>query len=143
VNRIILLVEDDRNDEDLTLRAVRKHIRHVVVVTRDGVEALDFLFGTGDYQGRDLSISPSLVLLDLRLPKLSGFEVLRCVRGDARTCCIPVVIFSSSAEEQDVLDSYNLGANSYICKPEDYDVFCNTLIQVAAYWLSLNKVPMR
>jgi two-component system, response regulator len=143
VNRIILLVEDDRNDEDLTLRAVRKHIRHVVVVTRDGTEALDFLFGTGDYEGRDLAISPSLILLDLKLPKVNGFEVLRRIRGNTRTCCIPVVIFSSSTEEQDVLDSYNLGANSYICKPDDYDVFCNTLSQVTAYWLSLNKVPMR
>lgn len=140
---IILLVEDDPEDEVFTLRAVRKHVTQAVVVARDGAEALDFLFGTGDYEGRDLSISPSLVLLDLKLPKLDGFEVLRRIRGNARTRCIPVVIFSSSAEEQDILDSYSLGANSYICKPNDYGDFCNTLNQVTVYWLSLNKVPMR
>ena len=141
--KLILLVEDDPEDEALTLRAVRKYVTQSVVVARNGSEALDFLFGTGDYKGRDLSISPTLILLDLKLPNLNGFEVLSRVRGDASTCCIPVVIFSSSTNEQDILDSYRLGANSYICKPNDFSVFCNTLNQVTAYWLSLNKVPMR
>ena len=143
MNKIILLVEDDPEDEVFTLRAVRKHVTQAVVVARDGAEALDFLFGTGDYEGRDLSISPSLVLLDLKLPKSNGFEVLRCVRGNTRTRCVPVVIFSSSTEENDILDSYRLGANSYVYKPDDYDDFCNTLNQVTTYWLSLNKVPLR
>ena len=141
MDKIILLVEDDRNDEELTLRALRKHTPNVVVVTRDGAEAIDFLFATGDYEGRDPSISPNLILLDLKLPKLNGFEVLRLIREDARTRRIPVIIFSSSTLEQDILDSYLLGANSYVCKPVDYDNFSETLKRVTAYWFSLNTAP--
>jgi len=143
VYKIILLVEDDPDDEALTLRIVRKHITQSVVVAHDGSEALDFLFGNGDYKGRDLSISPSLILLDLKLPKLNGFEVLRRIRGDARTQCIPVVVFSSSTEEQDILGSYRLGANSYIRKPEDFDKFCETLTHIIEYWFTLNIAPMQ
>jgi two-component system, response regulator len=141
VYKIILLVKDDPDDEILTLRAVREHITEPVVVVRDDSEALDFLFGSGDYEGRDLSITTNLILLDLKLPKLNGFKVLRRIRGDARTMCIPVVILSSSAEEQEILDCYSLGANSYLCKPQDFSKFCDTLKQVMAYWLHLNQLP--
>jgi two-component system response regulator len=142
VYEIILLVEDDPEDEAITLRAVRKHVTQSVVVARDGSEALDFLFGTGDYKGRDLSISPTLILLDLKLPKVNGFEVLRRIREDVRTRCIPVVIFTSSTVEQDILDCYNLGANSYICKPVDFNHFCDTLKQVISYWFCLDMTLM-
>jgi two-component system, response regulator len=141
VNKMILLVEDNPDDEALTLRAVRKHMPHGIVVARDGAEALDFLFATGRYLGRDLSVSPLLVLLDLKLPKVNGLEVLRRIRGDARTRVIPVVVFTSSTEEQDILDSYNLGANSYIRKPVDYNQFCADMKQVMTYWLSVNQLP--
>ena len=138
---MILLVEDNPDDEALTLRAVRKHMPHGIVVARDGAEALDFLFGTGCYQGRDLSVSPLLVLLDLKLPKVNGLEVLRRIRGDARTRVIPVVVFTSSTEEQDILDCYSLGANSYIRKPVDYNQFCADMKQVITYWLFVNQLP--
>jgi len=138
---MILLVEDNPDDEALTLRAVKKHMPHGIVVARDGAEALDFLFGTGRFTGRDLSVSPLLVLLDLKLPKVNGLEVLRRIRGDARTRVIPVVVFTSSTEEQDILDCYSLGANSYIRKPVDYNQFCADMKQVMTYWLSVNQLP--
>jgi len=138
---MILLVEDNPDDEALTLRAVRKCMPHQIVVARDGTEALDFLFGAGAYQGRDLLKRPLLVLLDLKLPKVNGLEVLRRIRGDARTRVIPVVVFTSSTEEQDILDSYSLGANSYIRKPVDYLQFCDDMKQVMTYWLSVNQLP--
>jgi len=141
MNKMILLVEDNPDDEALTLRAVRKYTPHGIVVARDGAEALDFLFGTGCHQGRDLSNSPLLVLLDLKLPKVNGLEVLRRIRADARTRVIPVVVFTSSTEEQDILDSYSLGANSYIRKPVDYNQFCGDMRQVMTYWLGLNQLP--
>jgi two-component system, response regulator len=141
VNKMILLVEDNPDDEALTLRAVRKHMPHGIVVARDGAEALDFLFGTGNFSGRDLSVSPLLVLLDLKLPKVNGLEVLRRIRGDVRTRVIPVVVFTSSTEEQDILDCYSLGANSYIRKPVDYNQFCADMKQVMTYWLSVNQLP--
>ena len=141
VNKMILLVEDNPDDEALTLRAVRKHMPHGIVVARDGAEALDFLFGTGHFTGRDLSIAPLLVLLDLKLPKVNGLEVLRRIRGDLRTRVIPVVVFTSSTEEQDILDCYTQGANSYIRKPVDYNQFCADMKQVMTYWLSVNQLP--
>ncbi|GFO58907.1 two-component system response regulator [Geomonas silvestris] len=141
MNKMILLVEDNPDDEALTLRAVRKHMPYRIVVARDGAEALDFLFGTGRFADRDTSVSPLLVLLDLKLPKVNGLEVLRRMRGDARTRMIPVVVFTSSTEEQDISDSYNLGANSYIRKPVDYNQFCSDMKQVMTYWLSVNQLP--
>ena len=141
MEKIILLVEDSPEDEALTLRAVRKHIPHVVVIARDGAEALDFLFGTGDYQGRDLSVRPVLVLLDLKLPKINGLEVLRRIRGGARTRVIPVVMFTSSSEEQDILTAYSLGANSYVRKCVDYNRYCDDLKQMMAYWFGLSQPP--
>lgn len=141
MEKIILLVEDSPEDEALTLRAVRKHIPHVVVIARDGAEALDFLFGTGDYQGRDLSVRPALVLLDLKLPKINGLEVLRRIRGGARTRVIPVVMFTSSTEEQDILTAYSLGANSYVRKCVDYNSYCDDLKQMMAYWIGLSQLP--
>ena len=141
MNKMILLVEDNPDDEALTLRAVRKHMSHGIVVARDGAEALDFLFGTGRHAGRDVTVSPLLVLLDLKLPKVNGLEVLRRVREDARTRSIPVIVFTSSTEEQDILDSYRLGANSYVRKPVDYGRFCGDLKQVMTYWLCVNQLP--
>jgi two-component system, response regulator len=141
MNKIILLVEDNPDDEALTLRAARKHMPYGIVVARDGAEALEFLFGTGRFAGRDTSVSPLMVLLDLKLPKINGLEVLRRIRSDARTRVIPVVVFTSSTEEQDIHDSYTLGANSYIRKPVDYNQFCADMKQVMTYWLSVNQLP--
>jgi two-component system, response regulator len=141
VNKTILLVEDNPDDEALTLRAVRKHMPHPIAVARDGAEALDFLFGTGLHACRDTSVPPLLVLLDLKLPKVNGLEVLRRMREDSRTRSIPVVVFTSSTEEQDILDSYRLGANSYIRKPVDYGQFCEDMKQVMNYWLCVNQLP--
>lgn len=141
MNKMILLVEDNPDDEALTLRAVRKHMPYGIVVARDGAEALDYLFGSGRYAGRDPQASPLLVLLDLKLPKVNGLEVLRRMREDARTRSIPVIVFTSSTEEQDILDSYRLGANSYIRKPVDYGQFCDNMKQVMTYWLSVNQLP--
>ncbi|UFS72044.1 response regulator [Geomonas sp. RF6] len=141
MHKMILLVEDNPDDEVLTLRALKKQMAHGIAVARDGAEALDFLFGTGSHEGRDTSVKPLLVLLDLKLPKVNGLEVLRVMRGDTRTRAIPVVVFTSSTEEQDILDSYTLGANSYVRKPVDYAKFCDDLKQVSHYWLSLNQLP--
>lgn len=141
MNKMILLVEDNPDDEALTLRAVRKHMPYGIVVARDGAEALEYLFGTGRHAERDATLSPLLVLLDLKLPKVNGLEVLRRIREDARTRSIPVIIFTSSTEEQDILDSYRLGANSYIRKPVDYGQFCEDMKQVMTYWLGVNQLP--
>ena len=139
---IILLVEDDPDGEALTLRALRRGgIRHAIVVVRDGVEALDYLFGTGDYPGRDLDAMPRVVMLDLKLPRLDGLEVLRRIRADERTRLLPVVILTSSDEERDRLDGYRYGANSYVRKPVDYDQFVETIRQLGLYWLILNQPP--
>ncbi len=139
---MILLVEDDASDEVLTLRALGKtNIINDVVVTRDGVEALDYLFGTGTYAGRDLNIMPQLILLDLKLPKIDGLQVLQRVRADERTKLIPVIIFTSSDEDRDVIGSYHLGANSYVQKPVDFERFMAAIQQLGMYWLVLNKVP--
>ena len=138
--RPILLVEDNPDDEALTLRAFHKNrIANEVVVARDGVEALDYLFGTGNHAGRDLSVSPAVVLLDLKLPRVDGLEVLRRVRADARTNLLPVVILTTSREQQDIYEAYQLGANSYIRKPVDFEKFIYAVGQLGLYWLGLNE----
>jgi len=141
-DKIILLVEDNADDEKLTIRALRKNnIANEVVVARNGVEALDFLFGTGDYAGRNLSVMPQVVLLDLKLPKLDGLEVLRRVRADDRTKLLPIVILTSSNEEADRIHGYGLGANSYVRKPVDFNQFSEAACQLGLYWLVLNESP--
>lgn len=141
---MILLVEDNARDEALTLRALRKNnIANDVVVARDGVEALDYIFGTGQYAGRDASVLPYLVLLDLKLPKINGLEVLQRIRGDDRTKRLPVVIFTSSSEQKDMVEGYNLGANSYVRKPVDFEQFLDATRQLGLYWLVLNEAPPR
>ena len=140
--KVILVVEDNPRDEALTLRALKKsNIVNDVVVVRDGVEALDFLFGTGTHAGRDTTELPQMVLLDLKLPKVDGLEVLRQLRSDERTRRLPVVIFTSSSEEEDMIKSYNLGANSYVRKPVEFDQFLEATRQLGIYWLLLNEVP--
>jgi two-component system response regulator len=139
-DRPILLVEDNPDDEALTLRAFTKNrIPNQVIVARDGVEALDFLFGTGAYAGRDLSIMPAVVLLDLKLPRIDGLEVLRRIRADERTRLLPVVILTTSKEQRDIYEAYSLGANSYIRKPVDFEKFIYAVGQMGLYWLQLNE----
>lgn len=139
-DRIILLVEDSPDDVDLTLRALKKsNVLNEVVVVRDGAEALDYLFATGTYSGRDSTVMPEVVLLDLKLPKVDGLEVLRQIRADERTKLLPVVILTSSNEQRDVVESYKLGANSYIRKPVDFDQFIESVRQLGLYWLVLNE----
>lgn len=139
---IIMLVEDNPDDEELTIRALKKaNILNQVVVARDGVEALDYLFGTGTHAGRDTRVMPMLVLLDLRMPKIDGLEVLRRIRGDERTKLINVVVLTSSKEEVDIVRSYDLAANSYIRKPVDFDQFTEAVKHVGLYWLVLNEPP--
>jgi CheY-like chemotaxis protein len=141
-DRTILLVEDNPDDEALTLRALKKNnIRNEVVVAHDGVEALDFLFGTGAYAGRDTEILPMVILLDLKLPKIDGLEVLRRLRVDEHTKFTPVVVLTSSREEQDLINSYSFGCNSYIRKPVDFMQFVEAVRQLGLYWLGLNEPP--
>jgi CheY-like chemotaxis protein len=141
-DKIILLVEDNPDDVILDLRALKKSgINNQVVVVTDGAEALDYLFGTGSYSGRDLGVMPSLILLDLKLPKVDGLEVLRRLRDDERTRLIPVVVLTSSREEQDIVSSYDLGANSYIRKPVDFDQFITVVGNLGLYWLLYNEPP--
>jgi len=141
-DKFILLVEDNPDDEALTLRALKKNnILNPVMVARDGVEALDFLFGAGAHAGRDVSQTPQIVLLDLKLPKIDGLEVLRRIRADERTRLQPVVILTTSNEEQDILSSYELGANSYIRKPVDFEQFMEAVRQLGLYWLVINVPP--
>jgi two-component system response regulator len=138
--KTILLVEDNANDEFLTLRALKKYnVANEVVVTRDGVEALDYLFGTGTHADRNVSDLPVAMLLDLKLPKIDGLEVLRRVRADERTKLLPVIVLTSSAEEKDVINSYKLGTNSYVQKPVDFSAFVDAVGQLGLYWLMLNQ----
>jgi two-component system response regulator len=142
--KIILLVEDNPDDEALTLRAFGKNkIKNEVVVARDGAEALDYLFATGIHDGRDVMDLPQVVLLDLKLPKVDGLEVLRRIRADERTRLLPVVILTSSKEERDVIEGYRLGANSYVHKPVNFDEFVDAARQLGLYWLLLNEPPPR
>ena len=141
-DKAILLVEDNPDDELLALRALRKNgIAGEVTVAHDGVEALDYLFATGDYAGRDVEHLPRLILLDLNLPKIGGLEVLRRLRSDERTRLLPVVILSSSGEQRDMLEGYGLGANSYVRKPVNFEQFVRAVEQLKSYWLVLNEAP--
>ena len=141
---VILLVEDNPDDVDLTLRALkRNNIMNEVVVASDGVEALDYLFGTGAYAGRDTRAAPQVVLLDLKLPKIDGLEVLRRICSNERTKLLPIVVLTSSKEQQDLVESYSLGANSYVHKPVDFNQFVEAVRQLGLYWLVLNEPPPR
>ena len=140
--KLILLVEDNPDDEALAIRALKKsNLANEIAVARDGVEALDFLFCEGIHADRDPHDVPVVVLLDLKLPKIDGLEVLKRVKADERTRRLPVVIMTSSSEEQDIISSYDLGANSYIRKPVDFNKFTDAVAQLGLYWLVLNEVP--
>jgi len=142
MQKTILLVEDNRNDEMLTIRALKKNnIMNEVVVARDGVQALDYLFAEGQYEGRDINDQPQVILLDLKLPKIDGHEVLKRIRADERTKLLPVVVLTTSSEDQDIISSYQLGANSYIRKPVDFDQFIKAVGKLGLYWLLLNEAP--
>lgn len=139
-DRIILLVEDNPNDEELTLRALKKsQILNRVIVVRDGAEALDYLFARGAHASRPASEVPQVILLDLKLPKIDGLEVLRAIRADDRTKLLPVVVLTSSLEDQDLIKSYGLGANSYVRKPVDFLQFVDAVKQLGLYWLVINQ----
>jgi two-component system response regulator len=141
---MILLVEDNQDDEALTLRALEHaNIANDIVVARTGEEALDFLFGTGAHAGRDTSIVPHVMLLDLNLPKLDGLGVLRRIRAAAHVKLLPIVILTSSKEDEDIVRSYSLGANSYVRKPVDFAAFSNAVRSLGMFWLVLNKLPSR
>ena len=138
--KIVLLVEDNRDDEELTLMAFEQsEILNEVVVVRDGAEALDYLFATGRYANRNLNAIPTLILLDLKLPKIDGLEVLRRLRADVRTQFLPVVVLTTSKEDRDLINSYRLGCNSYIRKPVDFTQFLDAARQLGLYWLHLNE----
>lgn len=138
--KLILLVEDNPDDEMLLLRAFEKNrISNEIIITRDGAEALDWLFGEGVFSGRDADILPQIIILDLKLPKIDGLEVLRRIRADERTKLIPIIILTTSSEQKDIISSYNLGANSYVQKPVDFEEFIEATRQLGLYWLVLNK----
>jgi two-component system, response regulator len=140
--RYILLVEDNPDDEELTLLSLRKNnLAHDIVVVRDGVEALEFLFGNGQYAQRDVAHVPTVILLDLKLPKLDGLGVLKRLRADERTRTLPVVVLTSSSQDADVIASYNLGANSYVRKPVEFGAFVEAVSSLGLYWVLLNRPP--
>lgn len=142
VNKTILLVEDNPDDVELTLHALKKNnIKNDVMVVYDGAEALDYLFGTGKFSGRDLTIMPTVILLDLKLPKIDGLEVLKEIRSNDRTKFLPVVILTSSKQEQDIINGYSLGVNSYVRKPVDFNQFAEAVSHLGLYWLLLNEAP--
>ncbi len=139
----ILLVEDNPNDIELTLHALRKNLlANPIHVVRDGAAALDFLFARGEYAHRDINHIPKVILLDIKLPKVDGLQVLGEIKGDPRTRTIPVVVLTSSREERDVVESYRLGVNSYIVKPVDFERFCDAVREVGLYWVLLNQPPV-
>ncbi len=141
-NKIILLVEDNPDDVKLTMRALKKaNVLNEVVVAQDGAEALDYLFGAGKYAGRDVNQKPQVVLLDLKMPKMDGLEVLQRIRADERTKLLPVVVLTTSSEDKDRVGSYQLGANSYVRKPVDFNQFTEAVRQLGLYWLLLNEGP--
>jgi len=141
-NKTILLVEDNPDDETLMLRALKKNkIANEIVVAHDGIEALEYLFAEGNFSNRDIEELPQLILLDLKLPKLDGLEVLRRIRNDERTKLIPVVILTTSTEQRDLIEGYQLGANSYVQKPVDFYDFMEATRQLGLYWLVLNQLP--
>lgn len=140
--RYILLVEDNPDDEELTLLSLRKNnLAHEIVVVRDGVEAIEYLFGTGQYAHRDVMNAPTVILLDLKLPKLDGLGVLKRLRADERTRSLPVVVLTSSSQDADVIASYNLGANSYVRKPVEFGAFVEAVSSLGLYWVMLNRPP--
>lgn len=140
--RYILLVEDNPDDEELTLLSLRKNnLAHEIIVVRDGVEAIEYLFGNGQYAGRDVSRVPTVILLDLKLPKLDGLGVLKRLRTDERTRTLPVVVLTSSSQDADVIASYNLGANSYVRKPVEFGAFVEAVSSLGLYWVLLNRPP--
>lgn len=142
MDKMILLVEDNPNDEELTLRALKKaNIANQVAIARDGQEALDFLFGAGKYAGREPPTMPAVVLLDLKLPKLDGIDVLQRIRADPRTKLVPVVVLTSSSEDEDMIRSYQSGANSYVRKPIEFSAFANAVTQLGMYWVLINQIP--
>ncbi len=138
----ILLVEDNPTDAELAIRALKKSkLANKLVWVKDGAEALDFIFATGPYSGRSIESGPKVILLDLRLPKVDGMEVLRRIKADARTRTTPVVVLTSSKEDRDVAESYQLGVNSYISKPVEFDAFAKTVAELGMYWLLVNRPP--
>jgi CheY-like chemotaxis protein len=141
-SKTILLAEDNPDDVKLTLRALKKgNILNQVIVAEDGIEALDYLFGTGKYAGRDTELLPQVILLDLKMPRMDGLEVLHRIRADERTKLLPVVVLTTSSEDKDRIESYKLGANSYIRKPVDFNQFAESVRQLGLYWLVLNEAP--
>ncbi len=141
-SKVILLIEDNPDDVALTLRALKKsNVLNEIIVVRDGVEALDYLFGTGKFAGRDTKNKPQLILLDLKMPRMDGLEFLRRLRADERTQTLPVVVLTTSCEDRDKIESYKLGANSYVRKPVDFSQFSEAVQQLRLYWLLLNEPP--